>query len=233
MTPEEYNSAALKAGRFGHDDIADLVRHWQEEQGLLIDGKLGTNTLDSLHAWSDVEETTPLEGLDDGSYLMLKALELNLAEVGQGETEANNRGERIDYYRKTDGTGIGPGAQGPWCATLQSSSLMRASAEGKIAMPCRTSRSSRRLGNQIGHAGRFLNVPEAGCLVIWQWGSNPRKGHIGQCVTYDPTTDTLYTVEGNKNRPGENRAFVGEFVHPNGKWRRRLYCLSTLSSPVT
>lgn len=230
MTPDEYNQRELDSGNIVISDLTELTRHWQDFQGLVVDGKLGPNTLASLHAWDPCTDLPPLEGDDDGTRLMNKTMELNLIERGQGETHGNNRGPRIEFYRTTDGTGIGPGGSGPWCATLQSSSFMRSLEDLGMDKPCATSRNAKRFGDSIGRAGRYLTVPEIACMVVWNRGSNPAQGHIAQCVSYDAVTDTMMTLDGNKNERGERYAEVQVFTHANGSWRNKLYCLSTLAA---
>jgi hypothetical protein len=231
-TAEEYNVAELEAGRLTQTDVAELALYFQIEEGLRVDGKLGPNTRSALRASMLLDPDfalPPLDSLDAGAYIMLKALELNVAEYGEGERGGNNRGKRIDFYRETDGTGIGVGATGPWCATLQSSSIARAAKIGELVLPCRMSRSAKRLGDNVGHAGRFLDVPEFGCLIVWQRAAangNPAAGHIGQVLGYDPATDSLATVAGNQGKAPSN---VAEFEYLEGEWRRNLYCLSTLA----
>ena len=232
MTAEEYNALGLERGLIRPSDFVELVRHWQEAQGLHVDGKLGPNTVASLRAWQPRPELHSIAGdADAGSFLMLKTLEFNVSEYGEGETDGNNQGYRIDYWRETDGTGIGVGGSGPWCGTVQSSSLQRAAAFGDMRLPCRTSRNAKRLGDNVGRAGRYITVPEIACFVVWHRGQNPAQGHIGQALSYDLETDMLRTVEGNRARPGESRAYMGEFEYPAGSWRDDLYCLSTLSLP--
>lgn len=231
ITPEQYNQREIDRGNLTIRHVTELVRVFQEsaELELLVDGRFGPNTVAALVSARHMQ---PAPAADrPGEAIMLGALSLNLAEIGQGETHGNNRGPRIDFYRETDGTGIGPGGSGAWCATLQSSSLVRSAGDLDLELACRTSRGAKNLGDYVGQAGRFLSIPEVGCFVVWHRGIG-RQGHIGQCVSYDLATDTLVCVEGNKLEPRPRRsrwATVAEHTYPNGLWRPKLYCLSTLA----
>ena len=233
MTAEAYVARRLHRGELTAADVVAFVKAFQTEQGLLVDGKPGDQTMAALRLWSpdfdfdkDHEAGKDAAETDVGAFLMLKTLELNVREFGEGETEGkNNSSARIDFYRETDGTGIGPGGTGAWCSTLQSSSLNRAADFGEVELPCRTSRSAKKLGDFVGAAGRYLSEPEVGAFIVWHRGSNPAQGHIGQVISYDRATDHLVTVEGNKGR----QSVVGEYEYPRGEWRDRLYCISTLA----
>lgn len=48
MTPEEYNSREMKEGRLTTRHIVQLVKFWQKENKLQVDGKAGTATQTSL-----------------------------------------------------------------------------------------------------------------------------------------------------------------------------------------
>jgi hypothetical protein len=238
MKADDYNQKQISDGNITGSIITPLTELWQRKHGLPVDGKLDPGTLESLAHDEIIESDTDprikgleVEKLNRGQEIMLGALSFVIGEIGQGETAGNNRGERIDYYRTTDGTGSGPGGAGAWCASFQSSGLVHSAKDIGRPLPCRTSRGAKNLGDSVGNAGQFLSVPERGCFVVWHRGVG-RQGHIGQCESYDPITDTLVTIEGNKlePRPRKSRwAKVARHTYPNGLWREKIYSISTLS----
>lgn len=226
---EVFNTKAIAMGAVTPHHLVDLAESFQSGHGFLeVDGMIGPSTRVALEA---LREPAWLQALDDGARIMARALELTLAELGEGETQGNNKGPRIDFWRETDGTGIGLTRKNAWCGVLRSSCFVRAAEELELELGFKTSRNAKRLGDNVGEAGRFLDVPEPGCLVVWHRGFG-RQGHVGACVSYDPATDSLTTVDGNKLEPRprrSRRAKVAEFYHPAGIWREDLYCLSTLA----
>ena len=127
LTAEEFNRRALESGALTHGHIAELARVWQETADLEVDGKLGPTSLGALEELRELLFEPLPENL--GARIMSTALVLGLQEKGEGETDGNNRGKRIDFYRENDGTGMGVGATGAWCATFQSSNLVRAAKQ--------------------------------------------------------------------------------------------------------
>jgi hypothetical protein len=229
-----YNAKALEADEIKPWHISRLTLAWQIAKGIEpVDGKLGPITRESL----EVSPTPPEPGDDPGLAIMLLGLELAELELGKGEDPAlgNNRGADVDRYRSEDGTGMGPGGAGPWCASFAASRHVVAAGNLELEMGCRTSRNAKRYCDLMTAGGRPLDEPEPGCIVVWHrgargtWGRS-RKGHIGLCVSYDPSMDTLITIEGNKTQRGQRFAKVARFAYRAGSWRSGLYGLATLAA---
>lgn len=170
-------------------------------------------------------------------------LELALAECGRGENPqlGNNRGEDVDTYRTMDGTGKGPGGSGAWCASFVSYTLMRACAKLGYRIPCATSRGAQRLTKNVAGAGRWAVRPgqskgvgiRAGDVVCWRRGGlRDWRGHVALVVRWQPTTDTLVIIEGNRNNrvdaQGRRYAVVDERTIGSGRWRRKLFGVASL-----
>lgn len=203
--------------------IAALVEHWQREHGLVADGIVGPNTIASLQR----EAETPLT-----RALHLRALTIALSERGRGEDSAqgNNRGPDVYRYRRGDGTGLPWDSAEPWCAAFVSYCLTKAARELAVPLPFATSRGAKTLTERVAAAGRVCSYPEVGALICWHrspLGAASRKGHIGIVAAYDLASDTLVTVEGNKNRREHRFATVEEFQYPAGRWRDGLYLIAT------
>lgn len=168
------------------------------------------------------------------SALSQRALELAIAEIGNGEIGGNNRGPHVDRYREQGRTG-GVGGDGAWCAAFVSYCYRRAAAELRCSLPFETSAGAKRLIKNLGgcKAGSFIDPvlfapnlgPVGGSLICWHRGALGAldwRGHIGFVVGYDGDTDTIVTVEGNK------RPVVDRFTYPNGVWRKRVFRLAAL-----
>jgi hypothetical protein len=143
------------------------------------------------------------------------------AELGKGETGANNTGPDVIRYR------AGASDNQPWCAAFVSYAYARAAkACGvKLPPPLRRCHSAKRLGGLVMQAGQMLDAPEPGCVVVWHRGApGSAFGHIGVCEEYDPATDTLTAIEGNR---GSFPSVVSRFRYPAGKWREHLEMIAT------
>jgi uncharacterized protein (TIGR02594 family) len=140
------------------------------------------------------------------------------AELGKGETGLNNSGPDIVRYR------AGLNDNQPWCAAFVSYCYLR-SAKAVGVKPVRRSHSAKVLGRLVAKAGQVLEQPEPGCVVVWHRGApGSAFGHIGVCEEYDPATDTLVTIEGNR---GSFPSVVTRYRYPNGKWREHLELIAT------
>ena len=167
------------------------------------------------------------------SALRERALELAKAEIGQGETDGNNRGERIDFYRRTGRTG-GVGSAQSWCAAYVSSCLRRAAAELQMTLPFETSGGAKRLVKNIVNGGGKVvdhtiwgpNIgPVPGVIICWNRGLGPIdwRGHVGFVQGYNGTDgiDRLTTIEANRG------PLVTQYAYPRGLWRKRIYLVVT------
>lgn len=158
------------------------------------------------------------------SPLAVRALEIARSELGNGETEGNNRGEDIDRYREKGRVG-GVGGAGSWCAAFVSYCYCRAAKELEIELPWKPSAGAKLLARRIAAAApRSIVVPEPGCIVCWHRGTLPIdwRGHIGICERYDIRSDSLWTIEGNKGPQ------VTQYGYPASLWRRRLCRLAVV-----
>ncbi len=216
MDSNEYNQQLINSGMLRGVDLTKLTEHWQKYYLLKIDGKCGPNTLKSLLGGATID-------ISEVDVLLVAE-----KEIGKGEdpTLGNNRGADVDRYRAGDGTNKGEGGSGSWCGSFVSFCYVEA-AGGDL--PFKTSRGAKRLGRNVAAAGRECDLPEPGAVIVWDRGRLKWQGHVGLCHHYDPTTDTLVTIEGNKNKRGRRFAKVGYFTYPNGLWRKKLDRIATLA----
>ena len=137
-----------------------------------------------------------------------------LAEVGKGESLANNKGPDLDKYRSGDGTGRPVAVLGAWCASFLSWCIMKLF---KGNPPFKTSRSAGTLGDNIAAYGKQYTVPAAGRFLVWDRGSKEWEKHIALCVFFDPATNICVLVDGNVGRyPSKVR------VYASLNWQHRL-----------
>ena len=150
--------------------------------------------------------------------LGLRALAVAEKEIGNGEQGGNNQGSHIRRWRAADGTEGPIGGRGAWCAVFVSYCFRLAA---RWDPPFQTSRGAKRLVKNMAKAGKVLHVPEPGAVICWHRGVG-WQGHVGICQQYDPASQTLVTVEGNR---GETPSVVEHFIYPHGAWRKRLYMI--------
>lgn len=223
MGAAQYLINAIERRELLDRHVATLVEHWQRDHELIVDGLAGPNTIESLREATDA----PLSG-----DLHSRALSIALRERGHGEDPAigNNRGADVYRYREGDGTGITWDQSGPWCASFVSYCFLRAAMDLGVSLPFETSRGAKTLTERVAAAGRECAHPEVAAVICWhrsRLGAASRKGHVGLIVAYDLASDTLISVDGNKNRRGQRFATVEEFQHPRGRWRENLYMIAT------
>lgn len=204
--------------------VTKLLEHWQATHGITVDGNATPETLESLEVYGRAERAS------DYRELASRALAVALSEIGNGEAGRNNRGADVYRYRKGDATKLPWNVAGPWCASFASYCYVQAANGLGLALPFRTSRSAKTLTERVAEAGREAVNPEPGALICWHRGRVRRRaGHVAFVVEYDLPSDTLVTVDGNKNRRGHSLATVEKFQHPNGRWRDRLYLMATIA----
>lgn len=140
------------------------------------------------------------------------------SEIGKGEDPVgSNRGVHVEKYLAT--VGVKPG--NPWCAAFASWCMVKAA--GGAPLRCEISGSAKRLVKNVGNAGRFMALPAVGALIVWHRGGLfDWKGHVGLVESYNRSTDTLITIEGNRT------SNVQRFHYPRGKWREKLYRIAML-----
>ena len=66
MSAEDFNRKQYQSGKLTDGMIARLVRAWQDDHGLDVDGYAGANTIDSLLSASALVKFWPLASLTDG-----------------------------------------------------------------------------------------------------------------------------------------------------------------------
>lgn len=128
------------------------------------------------------------------------ALKYAIAEIGEGETLANNRGPAIERY----GMGI-VGAEAPsWCAMLASYCLIKASVELARRSPRYSSGALRLLDYCLAYGAKSVSEEELapGDLVFYSRGQpGSGLGHVGFVAApfwTMPAPSTGYiTIEGN------------------------------------
>ncbi len=156
------------------------------------------------------------------------ALEIALRELGNGESEGNNRGEDVDRFRRVGGVG-GVGGNGAWCAAFVSYCYRLAAAELHIALPFETSSGAKRLVKNIVRGGGKAIQPlpwnmaaARGAVICWHRGLGPLdwRGHVGIVQAYNGATDTLDVIEGNHG------ALVARYPYTGEQWRKRLYLVA-------
>ncbi len=143
------------------------------------------------------------------------------AQIGRGESRGNNRGPDLVEFRR------GMDDESPWCAAFVSYCYEEAALllGQPLPRPLVRRHGAKRLGDLIEAAGQKLTVPEPGAVAVWHRGlAGSWMGHIGIVEEYDPDTDTMVAIEGNR---GAFPAVVTRFKYPLGKWREGLEGLAT------
>lgn len=213
--PELYNQLKLDRGEVSSSTLTELVREWQINHSLTVDGKLGKKTAASV------------KGARLATFVKLAALDHAIASIGEGEVDGNNKSYWLDWVRRSDGTGRPP-ANGPWCASVLSCWFTLAihdlGAEGLI--PWKSSRHARTLGRFLKANAYTCEVPEPGAIGIYARGlPGLGQGHARIFESYDPDGDDAVSIDGNL---GSFPSVVKRVYHQEGAWRRRLVGIYTL-----
>lgn len=191
MTPEQYNRQQIEAGLITDEMVTELVRHYQDDKSLVVDGYCGPNTQSALvsHRTGIVQTSSPIG---------LKMLEIALAERGNGEVGGNNSGPHVAKYMGITDDGD-PDDDGSWCAAFVSWCGTQASFALGHECVFEISRGAKKLGSNIAEAGQRITVPLPGDVVWWDRGkAGSWQGHIG--IVWKIEAGILYTVEGNVGR---------------------------------
>lgn len=141
------------------------------------------------------------------SVFGLAALDIAEAEMGRGESTANNEGPDIDRYRKG-------GVDGAWCAAFVSYCLEEGAARIAKRLPVARSHNAKRLFARCVKAGREVGLPAPGDIVLWHRGAQgARTGHIA-IVRQVHEDGSFTTIEGNR---GGFPSKVREYLHEQGE----------------
>lgn len=156
--------------------------------------------------------------------LSIAALAVAQGSVGEGK-------HNPEFMRQIwEETGPWPGkGSGDWCSIYAGWQYRRAITG---PLPFALSRGAKRFVRNVGEAGRFLDVPEPGALIVWHRGwPISWKGHIARVEFYRPEGlpvspkkgATLQTIEGNILGGRSARRWYTE-----DEWRRRLYRIAII-----
>jgi hypothetical protein len=154
-----------------------------------------------------------LEADDEGlSSLAETILIVAREELGNGEEGGNNSGPHVAKYKQIldDGDDDDDGA---WCAAYCSWVAEEACRRVGIDLPFKRSQGAKQLGKRIATAGRKLDEPEPGCVVVWDRGKlkpNGKPSWMGHIGFVERIEDgVLHTIEGNVGRyPSKVRRFT-------------------------
>lgn len=170
-----------------------------------------------------------------------KLQEFAAAQIGKGESGANNAGPYVAMLHR------GARDEGNWCAALIAYLL----EECRIIpiLPDRHRRGAKGLTKYLAkHFGswsvrprwlrkpKHIRDPRPNDVVAWHRAAKGAtleemhrdwRGHVGKALDYDPKTDTLTVLEGNV---GRFPAKVKVRVYRNGRWRRKLYGIATIDA---
>jgi hypothetical protein len=210
--------------RIPRNQYVALVKFWQAEHGLEVDGILGPKTRASIHR-SYISVDTP-----DASQFMNRAISYALADVGEVEV-GNNGGAYVRGLRRY--CGFPEGSLGPWCAIFGSAKLKRAGQSlwgNPSTLPFSLSRGAYRLVMNVGEAGRFITpeelVSSPGLVGVACWKRRgwllQRKAHFRFFTGYSASSDTLHCVAGNE------KDGVRVVSLKDGAWRKDLVRMATI-----
>ena len=189
---KQYNKKQVASGNVNEWMLTKLAKAWQSAHGLVADGLIGRNTIQSL--LNDREDQ--IEGVS--CHPILKhALLVASDDVGKGEEGGNNSGPYVEGLLglQWDGNNDDDGA---WCAAFVSSCLEQGAKKAGLDVPVKLSFGAKALFNSMEVKS---NRPEVGDVVCWdrgplnEDGSKSWKGHVGLVERVDG--DLFFTIEGN------------------------------------
>lgn len=145
-------------------------------------------------------------------------LEVAREEIGNGEEGGNNAGAHVARYKSIELEPDDDNDLGAWCAAFISWVAREAARRMGADLGFRTSQGAKQLGRRIAKAGKQLEVPEPGCVVVWDRGKLQANGkaswlgHIELCerIEYSPSgkPSILHSIGGNVGRyPSKVRRF--------------------------
>ena len=185
MTPEEYNQGQREKGSFREDHITQMVKLWQEEHNLIIDGYCGPKTQATFE---------PVYM----SRLGIMTLSVAIEELGNGEEDGNNSGPHVARYKGIVDDGD-PDDDGAWCASFLSYCAGVAADRLGIDLPFKKTGGAKRLLRSVSEAGMLVKTPAPGDIVCWDRGAvGSWQGHVG--IVEKVQNGMLHTIEGNSGR---------------------------------
>jgi len=208
MGPDDYNAQEYEAGRLTPSMITALVKEWQGEKGLQVDGKAGPRTQASLRRAAAGEDVA-------SSPVGLLALAVAVESLGRGEEGGNNSGPFVETLHRLQWDGDDDD-DGAWCAAFVSWCFEQAyeRASGIVPpMPFARSGGAKRLYRNIGNAGSFPAKPAPGDVVCWDRGKRGSwMGHVGFVERVEG--EVIHTIEGNVGAfPSTVRRMVHDTSH--------------------
>ena len=158
-------------------------------------------------------------GDDDPSGLAGVILVVAKEEIGNGEEGGNNSGPHVAKYKSIldDNDDDDDGA---WCAAFVSWCAEEACRRMESTLPFKRSQGAKQLGKRIAAAGRKLDEPEPGCVVVWDRGKlkpNGKPSWMGHIGIVERVEDgIMHTIEGNVGRfPSKVRRFAHDLSREN------------------
>ena len=140
--------------------------------------------------------------------LPTEAVRLALADIGRGETLANNRGAYVWSL-------TGRRTSGAWCAAAVHSWYEQAARSLCVLLPWQRTHGARQLAKRIRQVGSWLDAysqPQPGDVALWRRGRR-WQGHVG--IVVEVCGCDFWTVEGNVGRyPAKVRRFHHRLGEP-------------------
>jgi len=189
----EYNSEEMKLGRLTWRHLEQLIRYWQAQHGVRVDGKAGPITRSTL------EPTQP-------SQLALAVVTRVLAEKGNGEGDGhNNSGPDVARYKRVKHV-PGKRMSGSWCAWFASYILTEALREVHGSTVVWRVGGAKKLVRTLGESdvGEPVDWTQGvipGDFVAWDRGApGGWEGHVGIVVAASDESGRFAYVDGNVGR---------------------------------
>jgi hypothetical protein len=164
-------------------ELACLVEAWQASHSLTRDGKFGPRTLESVASVVRAIQYGAAVEPTAGPALSLSemAAQVAIEEIGQEETEGQNRGPAIRKYAHPDKDG------GSWCAYLVGYCYEEAARRLGVPLPFRRSGGAKRLARNVAAVGfraENLSGLQPGDLICWDRGEpGSWQGHVAIAVS--------------------------------------------------
>lgn len=221
-----YNSEQIQSGDLTKGMIVQLVKLWQEANGLTVDGFCGPNTQSSISSLVHADNGS----VSSFSRLTRDALVVASECLGKGETGGNNSGPFVEMLHGLDYDG-NTDDDGAWCAAFVGYCFLTAALNDDTPLTFTRSGGAKRLFKNISNAGECVLVSDldgdARTTAIRDFGVLPGDvicfhrgkpgswmGHIGIVERLDG--GVVHTIEGNVGTyPSKVRRFRRGLDNPN------------------